>query len=295
MERKRIFELMQNPAGVSELEMPIIQELVQRYPYVASLRMLYVSVLNAKKDIRLDGELKQAAIHAPDRKKLYTLLQETPALLVETEPDKATFEVVETPIIDIEAPISAEKTIVETTGAIQETLAKEDVESEKESVEARKSKEEVQLERQYYTKAIESTINLDVEGGYALPTREDLSALRPKPAARPKLGKNRDKKEIVAPKSFLAFIDPSDTAQSETKSTFSAKSSAKKRFYSPEEMAKDSLIDREDFMSETLAEIYLRQGYYEKAIKAFEYLRLKYPEKSTYFADRIEKIKKALA
>jgi hypothetical protein len=47
----------------------------------------------------------------------------------------------------------------------------------------------------------------------------------------------------------------------------------------------------EDFVTETLALIYARQGYHKKAIQIFGKLSLKYPEKSTYFAGQIEKIK----
>ncbi|EIA09164.1 tetratricopeptide repeat protein [Flavobacterium frigoris] len=44
-------------------------------------------------------------------------------------------------------------------------------------------------------------------------------------------------------------------------------------------------------MTETLARVYLEQRKYQKAIQAYEILILKYPEKSSFFADRITDIK----
>lgn len=50
--------------------------------------------------------------------------------------------------------------------------------------------------------------------------------------------------------------------------------------------------DQGRFVTETLAEIYLKQALWDKAINAYEVLSLKYPEKSGFFADRIREIKK---
>ena len=56
----------------------------------------------------------------------------------------------------------------------------------------------------------------------------------------------------------------------------------------------DNLIfnEQETLMTETLAEIYLSQNNFDKAIQSYKILSLKYPEKSGFFADQINKIKK---
>ena len=45
-----------------------------------------------------------------------------------------------------------------------------------------------------------------------------------------------------------------------------------------------------DLMTETLAQIYTEQKKFDKAIRAYKILSLKYPEKSIFFADRINEI-----
>jgi len=65
-------------------------------------------------------------------------------------------------------------------------------------------------------------------------------------------------------------------------------------FFKPQEAAKKSLSLPEGLVTETLAQIYEQQGHFERAIRAYEKLTVKHPEKFTYFAARISKLKERL-
>jgi hypothetical protein len=60
------------------------------------------------------------------------------------------------------------------------------------------------------------------------------------------------------------------------------------------DLAERAVTENDDIVTETFANILLSQGQFEKAVTAFEKLSLKYPEKSIYFAARIEKVKSLL-
>ena len=70
------------------------------------------------------------------------------------------------------------------------------------------------------------------------------------------------------------------------------RSGKKAIFYNPEDSAKKSIEENEDILSETLARLVAAQGKNDKAIKIYQKLMLKYPQKSSYFAAQIEKLRK---
>ena len=63
------------------------------------------------------------------------------------------------------------------------------------------------------------------------------------------------------------------------------------KFFTPNVDAKQSLLENEHLVTETLAKIYALQGNINKAIRAYEILSLKFPQKSVYFTTLIQNLK----
>ncbi len=116
------------------------------------------------------------------------------------------------------------------------------------------------------------------EEGIVLPERPEPVKRTPIPVEKPAL---KAKKEIPAVESILdKFIRENPTI-----------ARPKSEFYSPLNMAKQSVENDDGLVSETLAQIYLGQGFHKKAITMYEKLGLLYPDKLAYFAGLIENIK----
>jgi tetratricopeptide (TPR) repeat protein len=60
------------------------------------------------------------------------------------------------------------------------------------------------------------------------------------------------------------------------------------------DVSKSSTVKKGEIITELMANIYINQAYYDKAIAIFEKLILKYPKKKSYFASKIEDLKKMM-
>ncbi len=65
-------------------------------------------------------------------------------------------------------------------------------------------------------------------------------------------------------------------------------------FFNPVNKAAESLQESDEFATETLAKIYIKQKNYKKAIRIYQKLSLQFPEKSDYFAGLIKSLENKL-
>ena len=115
-----------------------------------------------------------------------------------------------------------------------------------------------------------------------------------------------DQQQITVPNennlhSFLQWLELIDDKTSDrTPSKFdwiddfvaqNAKINPTKNTATIKDLSKENPLSKNEIMTETLAHLYWKQKKYDEAKKAFKILSLKYPEKSSLFADHIKQIK----
>lgn len=91
-------------------------------------------------------------------------------------------------------------------------------------------------------------------------------------------------------KAPVHFEDDDDDDDDEVFSEYESNPNKKKKSRPMHQLAIKSLVQDDDLVSETLADLLAWQGNKTKAIEMYRKLILQFPEKSSYFATKIEKI-----
>jgi len=255
------------------------QQLVESYPYVENLRILYALNLLVLDDFRYQENLTKASFYASDRKKLKYLVD---GMQAEVDDDfSLAFKIYQDAVEEVEEPIVEKEEIVD------EEIIVERVDE--------KQKAEPKIEK------LRDTARDDGNVESVSQAKKRIKQIRSK-AELLQLVKNR-LAEIEAAKTVDRIAKDGPIAEKNVSNStlidkfISSQPSIsrpdKNEFFDPQKGAVDSATYEDDFfVTETLASIHADQGNIQKALEIYRKLSLKFPEKSSYFAARIQDLSK---
>lgn len=306
MNRTDFLKLIEGQGPGNHTELGELSSLISVFPYFQSAYMLLLKGMKNTGDVKFESQLRNSAMRIASREVLYYYLQkepEKPTLIPEKELYQESFPpenmnkqddgtdtqqvVIETAknSADFIHEIEREEELPESENkpkgySIVITSESGDKESDASIIVINEESGEIE-ERIVY-----------MDPGFSVPEKEDLLELD---TEHDKISEFTDngvhEVEKYAPEPLSV-----KQLQSELIDRFII---ANPRIEPVKEKTDSPVVDiskpftepGEEFLTETLARIYVKQGYFSKAIDIYERLSLKYPEKSSYFASQIEKVK----
>ncbi len=269
--KENIANYLHNDVALMNADALNLRSIVEENPYSGILQLVYCKYLHLHNDIKLELQLEKCALVVSDRKKIYEILFQKKLQKQITEHESIIIEAEE-------KPLSVPEKDIENT-----------IEANKVDIKVNTPEDFNELEQNILNEAINSSIQIDIND-YLKEEKNYTEEV--------------EKKEIIVEeeqeRTFINWFDK-PTYKKEIRSkpsiinNFLSDSKNKEKIsssvVSPSEMAKMSLVANTQFVTETLATIYAKQGQIAKAIEIYEQLSLKNPEKKTFFASRIRFLK----
>lgn len=316
MQTETIAQIVEDLSLLHEVAVEELEEVVKQYPYFAMGHVLLLKKYQLVDGQQFDRYLPMAAIHVADRKRLHAFVEAAipePAPADSTKESESQSQEAETAADELMAylsektPPAADNTPTsgiasETENADEEATAEETVPTANETIPPAEAPIEEEMptaetEPASQPEPLETTAN-------AMPATESEKhtfgewlqrfAGTSKAEVTPKQPYTQEEEMSIpqdpaaAGEAFMARQLQSDQPQDNLITGNNPVDS--EEIEAVEGQAKKSVEMGDALVTETLAKIFTAQGNRAKAIETYEKLRLKYPEKSDYFAAQIEKL-----
>jgi hypothetical protein len=320
MQAAELLKYIKNPKLLDKESVGALQKLVKDFPYFQSAHIL-LSMASKKWDASIyQQSLKKTAIVASNRAHLFKLIHQLENETIETEAPVAKEEVVkstsrtELSAHELDILKAAEVSTEEETKPLEE---KKTIELAKPVLNA----EEV-LEREIEKGVVNSFVEKEIlkTPEFNKPVEKEekpenfgdwLSFLKKNNGQTSEEIAEQVEHEIAKQESHKKELDTikekvepvkveAESRKLKNKAIIDKiiesspgiiRQKEEQRFYAPDIKAKESLLENEHLVTETLAKIYALQGSVSKAIRAYEILSIKSPQKRAYYDGLIQKLK----
>ncbi len=256
--------LLNKPDAINNRYAETLDNVLEAFPYFQSARVLKLKHLYNQDSFNYNYALKVSAAYTTDRSVLFDFITSDSFVSVQ----KGLYEKKLEELMNMNV-VGSEHLVVETKQPVVDALEQSILTSIKEATISEEQKVEEKL-------AIGKPLEFSRNEKHSFQEWLQLSRLKPieRDEAKPSIADDKKKKLDLIDK----FIENNPKLTP---------------------IAKDATVpvveafseDTSYLMTETLARVYLEQKKYSKAIQAYEILILKYPEKSSFFADRISDIR----
>ena len=302
MQLQELTYLLQHPEAVTAAQSDALASKINEYPYFQPLRALYLKGLKLKESYKYNNALKVTAAHTADRSVLFDYITSDVFDQNEiSEQIKQNSESIKFLEVNSADDISVNKSVTiddalkgyikATEGVLDPDLFKaKAITSPKLDPENPKIEDSiiaVDVKNITPEKQLNIGKPLEFDKSESHSFTEWLKITSFKPIVRDETEVENDQVQIKTQntttpplKNKLAIIDKFISENPKIKPV--SDNRPKPKLVNNDDAISDSL------MTETLARIYLEQKNYDKAIQSYKILSLKYPEKSSFFANQIK-------
>ena len=297
--------LLQHPEKlVSPVQTNQLDDILEEFPYFQAARTLQLKGLKNLNSFKYNSALKTTAAYTTDREVLFDFItskeflqngiadsisgRQTPIEEKEIEFETITPEAVKKPLLD---ETVEDKALPQNTKDAEQILdpalfASKDPKIDIAIADAKKKEEELTIgeplpftkkEKYSFTEWMQLASKKPIDRSQKIPTKEEEApkSLKEQPKTGVKKASRKKKFDLID-----QFIEKNPKIVPKEKNAI------------PVPINDPVKIDTTELMTATLAKVYLEQKKFKKAIQAYKILSLKYPEKSSFFANQIKLVEK---
>ncbi len=265
--------LINKPHAINGKQTDALEKVLDEFPFFQSARALRLKGLFNQNSFKYNYALKVTAAHTTDRTVLFDFItSDTFVAIQKGLYDKKVLELLDISVVDCEE-IKSKIRLESKTNPLEQSI-----------LTSIKGVSEVEEDTKISVGKLEigKPLGFSINEKHSFQEWLQLSRIEP----------------IVRKKENLVSIETSALEEEKKKKTelidkfieSSPKISPVRQEEVSKTYAEQNQTNNSYLMTETLARVYLEQKKYQKAIQAYEILILKYPEKSSFFADRISDI-----